>query len=145
MECYRVHGPEGMRIRGVTADGRPGAVHPGEYLVHRLRPKAVASGLIARLRDGAQGRDYDGFGTCYIEFGAGRIGKVQVDFFSGPKPIGTYYEPSVEHRADQQDHQSDYSRQWRHRRRQKDGGGHERHTKREGNATQRLGAVWSPI
>ena len=74
--------------------------------------KAVASGLIARLRDNAPGREYDGFGTCYIEFGAGRIGKVQVDFFSGPKPIGTYYEPSVEHRADKQEFGSSRRARW---------------------------------
>jgi len=62
--------------------------------------RAVASTLIARLRQTGEGRAYDGFGTCYIEFGGGRIGKVQVDFFSGPKPVGTYHAPSVELRAD---------------------------------------------
>ena len=34
-------------------------------------------------------------GSCYIEFGAGRIGRVDVDFLSGPKPTGTFREPSV--------------------------------------------------
>lgn len=59
MECYRVHVPEGMRIRGVTADGRPGAVHPGEYLVHRLRPKAAAGGqaLLRFVGGDAAGND----------------------------------------------------------------------------------------
>jgi sulfide:quinone oxidoreductase len=63
--------------------------------------KAVASALVDRLRGGGA-REYDGLGTCYIEFGAGRIGKVQVDFFSGSKPVGTYYEPSVELRVDKE-------------------------------------------
>jgi sulfide:quinone oxidoreductase len=62
--------------------------------------KAVASDLIAKLRNLDTGKEYDGFGTCYIEFGGGRIGKVEVDFFSGPKPTGTYHEPSVALRAD---------------------------------------------
>jgi sulfide:quinone oxidoreductase len=74
--------------------------------------RAVASGLIARLRGDGQGREYDGFGTCYIEFGAGRIGKVQVDFFSGPKPVGTYYEPSVDLRADKQEFGSSRRARW---------------------------------
>lgn len=61
--------------------------------------KAVASALISRLRQAGTAVPYDGFGTCYIEFGGGRIGKVEVDF-SGPQPTGNYYEPSVALRAD---------------------------------------------
>lgn len=64
--------------------------------------RAVASDVIARLRKTGSGTQYDGFGTCYIEFGGGRIGKVEVDFFSGPKPTGTYHEPSVALRADKE-------------------------------------------
>ncbi|HZW72646.1 MAG TPA: FAD-dependent oxidoreductase, partial [Caldimonas sp.] len=45
--------------------------------------KAVAASLIARIRGAGEGRLYDGAGTCYIEFGAGRVGRVDVDFFSG--------------------------------------------------------------
>jgi sulfide:quinone oxidoreductase len=57
--------------------------------------RAVAASLIARLRDGGQPGTYDGLGSCYIEFGGGRVGRVDVDFFSGPKPTGTFQEPSV--------------------------------------------------
>ena len=39
---------------------------------------------------------YDGRGSCYIEFGGGRVGRVDVDFFSGPKPTGTYQAPSTD-------------------------------------------------
>lgn len=62
--------------------------------------KAVASSLIARMRGEGEGDLYSGAGSCYIEFGAGRVGRVDVDFFSGPKPTGTYYEPSLALRAD---------------------------------------------
>ena len=62
--------------------------------------RAVASALIARLSGAGEVREYDGFGTCYLEFGGGRIGKVEVDFFSGPQPTGTYHEPSLALRAD---------------------------------------------
>ena len=55
--------------------------------------KAVASALIAKVQGGGVSRQNDGFGTCYIEFGGGRVGKVEVVFFSGPKPTGTYYDP----------------------------------------------------
>jgi sulfide:quinone oxidoreductase len=58
--------------------------------------KAVADALIAQVRGGAAPGAYTGAGSCYIEFGAGRIGRVDVDFFSGPAPTGTYYAPSSE-------------------------------------------------
>src|SRR5262245_44988106 len=64
--------------------------------------KAVASALVARIRGQGDGKLYDGYGSCYIEFGGGRIGRVDVDFFSGPKPTGTYYEPIVALRADKE-------------------------------------------
>ena len=74
--------------------------------------KAVASALIAKLRNGAAAREYDGFGTCYIEFGGGRIGKVEVDFFSGPTPTGNYYEPSAELRIDKEQFGSSRRARW---------------------------------
>jgi sulfide:quinone oxidoreductase len=57
--------------------------------------RVVATSLIARLRGGDQAAAYDGRGSCYIEFGGDRVGRVDVDFLSGPKPTGTYYEPSA--------------------------------------------------
>lgn len=57
--------------------------------------RVVARQLIARLRGEQPPAPYDGRGSCYIEFGAGRVGRVDVDFFSGPKPTGTYQAPST--------------------------------------------------
>jgi sulfide:quinone oxidoreductase len=56
--------------------------------------RVVAASLIARLRGGEQPGPYDGLGSCYIEFGAGRVGRVDVDFLSGPRPTGIFHEPS---------------------------------------------------
>jgi len=64
--------------------------------------RAVATSLIARMRGSDQSGAYSGAGSCYIEFGAGRIGRVDVDFYSGPSPTGTYHEPSLELRADKE-------------------------------------------
>jgi sulfide:quinone oxidoreductase len=74
--------------------------------------RAVASALIAKVRQQGDGAPYDGFGACYIEFGAGRIGKVEVDFFSGPTPTGAYYEPSVDLRSDKEAFGSIRRRRW---------------------------------
>jgi sulfide:quinone oxidoreductase len=57
--------------------------------------RVVADTLIARLRGDREPDGYNGVGSCYIEFGAGRVGRVDVDFLSGPKPTGTYHAPSV--------------------------------------------------
>lgn len=62
--------------------------------------KAVAANIISRLRNEEETAKNPGFGSCYIEFGAERIAKVEVDFFSGPKPTGTFYGVSEELRAD---------------------------------------------
>ncbi len=46
--------------------------------------RTVARRLIDEIRGRKAGAEYDGLGSCYIEFGAGRIGRVDVDFLSGP-------------------------------------------------------------
>jgi sulfide:quinone oxidoreductase len=65
--------------------------------------KTVAANIIAQIRKQEQTAKNPGAGSCYIEFGAGRIARVDVDFFSGPKPTGTYREPSRELRADKEE------------------------------------------
>ena len=61
--------------------------------------RVVAQALIAELRGGEPPAPYDGRGSCYIEFGAGRVGRVDVDFLSGPKPTGTFQAPVRRARA----------------------------------------------
>src|SRR5262249_1840789 len=46
--------------------------------------RAVARALIAHLRSEEVPVTHAGTGSCYIEFGGGRIGRVDVDFFSNP-------------------------------------------------------------
>ena len=74
--------------------------------------RAVAASLIARIRGGEQSGAYTGAGSCYIEFGAGRIGRVDVDFFSGPSPSGTYHEPSVAMRSEKEHFGSSRRARW---------------------------------
>jgi sulfide:quinone oxidoreductase len=108
--------PDVVLASGMTEDGyvpvNPKTLEtrfPGVYAVGDVAtigvPKAgvfsegaarvVAASLIARLRDGEQPGAYGGLGSCYIEFGGGRVGRVDVDFLSGPKPTGTFQEPSI--------------------------------------------------
>ena len=64
--------------------------------------QSVASSLIARIRGAGDVSLYRGAGSCYIEFGADRVARVDVDFFSGPKPTGTFREPSAALREDKE-------------------------------------------
>jgi len=58
--------------------------------------RAVADDIIGKLRGTGPGAPFDGAGNCYIEFGAGRVGKVEANFLGGPKPTGKLVGPSRE-------------------------------------------------
>lgn len=57
--------------------------------------RIVAQNLIAEWREADPTGRYGGQGSCYIEFGQGRVGRVDVNFLSGPSPTGTYRAPSA--------------------------------------------------
>jgi sulfide:quinone oxidoreductase len=56
----------------------------------------VADDIVARLHGEPLGRRYEGRGNCYVEFGSGRVAKVQVNFLGGPSPVATVEGPSEE-------------------------------------------------
>ena len=57
--------------------------------------KIVGAAIIAQIRNGAPPGPYKGQGSCYVEFGDHQVGRVDVDFLSGPKPTGTFQAPSA--------------------------------------------------
>jgi sulfide:quinone oxidoreductase len=62
--------------------------------------RAVATAIIARLSQQEAPVTHRGTGSCYIEYGGGRIGRVDIDFSDPENPTGVYHEPSVALRAD---------------------------------------------
>jgi sulfide:quinone oxidoreductase len=64
--------------------------------------KALGQTLVAHLGGAGPEGVHAGTGSCYIEFGGGRIGRVDIDFLTGPAPTGVYQAPSVALRADKQ-------------------------------------------
>ena len=74
--------------------------------------KVAAESIIATFESSEQPDAYKGNGTCYIEFGGGRVGKVNVDFFSGPAPSGTYTEASSDLVADKEYFGSSRKARW---------------------------------
>ena len=57
--------------------------------------RVAAASIIAEQQSGDEPAPYKGAGTCYVEFGGDLVGRVDVDFLSGPSPTGTFTEPSV--------------------------------------------------
>jgi sulfide:quinone oxidoreductase len=57
--------------------------------------RIVAAAIIAQIRGGPAPEAYKGQGSCYVEFGQDQVGRVDVDFLTGPKPTGTFQAPST--------------------------------------------------
>jgi sulfide:quinone oxidoreductase len=72
---------------------RAGAIAEGEA-------GTVADVLVAQLKGGPAAEPFKGEVLCYIEMGDERIGKVNVNFLSGPAPDARFTPPTVELRAE---------------------------------------------
>lgn len=92
-----VDGPTlATKIPGVFAVGDVATVGVPKAGVFAERQAAVvAREIIAELNGAEPAEPYDGTGACWIEFGAGRVGRVDVDFFTAG-PSGTLRGPSAE-------------------------------------------------
>jgi sulfide:quinone oxidoreductase len=62
--------------------------------------KVVADQIIAQVRPTTDESRYDGAGICYLEFGRGQVGKVDVNFLGGPSVRAHLGAPSAELRAE---------------------------------------------
>jgi sulfide:quinone oxidoreductase len=94
-------------IGDVTSVGTPKA---GTFSEGAAR--IVAAAIIAQVKGGEGPSAYDGKGTCYIEFGAGIVGRVDVDFLSGPSPTGSFSDPSAALLSEKQEYGSSRRARW---------------------------------
>ena len=74
--------------------------------------KVVARSIIAQLRGAEAPAPYDGIGICYVEFGDDRVGRVRVDFLSGPRPTGSLDGPSTGYAAEKAEWASSRRARW---------------------------------
>ena len=82
--------PSVYAIGDVTSVGTPKA---GVFAEGAAR--VVAQTILAELQGNEPPPPFDGIGACYIEFGDERVGRVEVNFLSTPKPTGSFTEPSL--------------------------------------------------
>jgi sulfide:quinone oxidoreductase len=62
----------------------------------------VADDILARLHGRQLERRYEGEGNCYLEFGGGRVAKVEANFLGGPSPTAQVSDASEALAADKQ-------------------------------------------
>jgi sulfide:quinone oxidoreductase len=99
--------------RGVYAVGdcaTAGVPKAGAFAESAAR--AVAAQLIAEVRGGPPPGPYRGIGACYVEFGGGRVGRVNIDASSGPPPKGTFDGPSEELAAEKREFGASRRARW---------------------------------
>ena len=103
----RTRFPDVYAVGDVTSVGTPkaGSFAEGQAAV-------VAAQLVAQVRGGSPPPGYDGRGVCYLEFGGGEVGKVEVTFFGGQPPVGSLEGPSFALAADKAAFGTDRIRRW---------------------------------
>jgi sulfide:quinone oxidoreductase len=74
--------------------------------------RVVAANIVARRRGTEPTAQFDGRGSCYVEFGGGRVGRIDVDFLSGPKPTGALVGPSAELAAEKKEFGESRAARW---------------------------------
>lgn len=99
--------PNVYAIGDVTSVGTPKAGVFAEGAA-----KIAAASIIDAFHDRENDNPYTGAGSCYIEFGKGTVARVDVDFFSGPKPFGIHHEASEALVADKENFGSSRKERW---------------------------------
>jgi sulfide:quinone oxidoreductase len=74
--------------------------------------RVVADDIAARLHGEELEHPYEGAGMCYLEFGGGAVGKVEANFFGGPKPTARLVGPLKELAAEKVEFASTRRARW---------------------------------
>jgi len=74
--------------------------------------RVVAASIVATLRSTPAPGPYTGQGSCYVEFGDGLVGRVDVDFLSGPAPTGSFLPPSKALKAEKTEFKTSRNDRW---------------------------------
>ncbi|BCY05380.1 NAD(P)/FAD-dependent oxidoreductase [Actinoplanes sp. L3-i22] len=99
--------PDVYAVGDVTSVGTPkaGVFAEGQAAI-------VAERIIARFKNKTGIATYGGRGICFVEFGADRIGRVEVTFLRGQAPVGRFDEASTDYRADKSEFGASRVKRW---------------------------------
>ncbi len=94
-------------VGDVTSVGTPkaGVFSEGQASV-------VATQIASKIRSDSAPTNYDGHGTCYLEFGHDLVARVSVTFLSGSAPVGDLEGPSAAIAADKDEFGSSRIQRW---------------------------------
>jgi sulfide:quinone oxidoreductase len=73
--------------------------------------RTVADEIIARIR-GGDVEPYDGAGSCYVEFGGDKVGRIDADFLTGPTVTAPFTPASLEGAEQKAEFASSRRRRW---------------------------------
>jgi sulfide:quinone oxidoreductase len=84
----------GVYALGDVAKGARNIAKAGIFAESAAR--VVAADIAAHIDHREPRLRYQGDGPCYVEFGGGLVGKIEVNFLGGPAPTARIVEPSHE-------------------------------------------------
>jgi sulfide:quinone oxidoreductase len=90
----------GVYALGDVASGARTVAKAGIFAETAAR--VVAADIVGRLRGSGPAPAYQGDGDCYVEFGGGLVGKIEVNFLGGPAPTARIIAPSRELAAEKE-------------------------------------------
>jgi sulfide:quinone oxidoreductase len=74
--------------------------------------RAVAGHLIDEATHSTTFTPFDGRGSCYVEFGGGRVGRMDADFLTGPRPAVPFVAASTELAAEKAEFRRERDERW---------------------------------
>lgn len=74
--------------------------------------RVVANDIINAVSGEANPMHFDGTGTCFLEFGAGQVAKINANFLGGPEPNVTLDGPSDAFRSDKEQFEQERIARW---------------------------------
>jgi sulfide:quinone oxidoreductase len=90
----------GVYALGDVASGARTVAKAGIFAEAAAR--VVAADIVGLLRGSGPPPPYQGDGDCYVEFGGGLVGKIEVNFLGGPAPTARIIAPSRQLAAEKQ-------------------------------------------
>jgi sulfide:quinone oxidoreductase len=101
------HFPDVYAVGDVTS-----APVPKAGIFAESAARAVAEHLTVRLRQAGKAKPYDGAGSCFIEFGDHKVGRVDADFLTGPSVVAPFTEASLQGAEEKKDFAASRRRLW---------------------------------